>query len=138
MAEDRATKRREAKAKRKAASRTKVWIPIPEEFNDIEGKPWTLGGVGEDLDLGEIIRATVRRLPCKTAEDADRAKDVLLAFKDQEDEPFIEMAKSDYTWMITHFNELAHTFWLAPDARYLIEYIESIKMVKPPEEAKAA
>ena len=136
--QDRAKRRRETRAKRKASSRTKVYIPIPDEFLDIDGEPWSLRGVGDDLDLAEIIAHTVRRCPVKTGEDAERTLDIFMAIRDREEDAiYIEMSKSDFEWMISHFKEVAHQFWLAPDTRYLIRYLEDAKMTKPPEESKA-
>ena len=35
--------------------------------------------------------------------------------------------------MIAHFKEVAHGFWLPPDARFLIRYLENAKLTRIPE-----
>ena len=133
---DRKRRRRDERAKRKAASRTKVYIPIPEEFLDLEEEPWTLRGVEGELDLVDVIAHTVRRCPVKTGDDAEHTLDIFQAIREQEDydeKGYLEMPKADFEWMIAHFKEVAHGFWLPPDARFLIRYLENAKLTRIPE-----
>ena len=137
MSDDRGKRRRDKAAQKKASTRSKVFIPIPDEFLDVDGEPWIVRGVDGDLDLADVIAHTVRRCPVKTGEDAERTLDIFMAIRDRDgDTDYIEMDTGDFEWMISHFKEVAHTFWMAPDARYLIRYLENVKMTKPPQQGE--
>jgi len=75
------------------------------------------------MDLREVLLYTVRRCPVKTGEDAERALELFQALKEAENANCIQLRKADFDWMLTHFHQMAHTVWLAPDSAYLRKWL---------------
>lgn len=125
------------KTQKKIEGRPRVYLSIPEEFLNIMGQSWSaaLGNnVVMDMDLPEVLMFTVRHAPVKTGGDAMRTLDVFNALKEAPD-GVIEMTRDDWDWMIAHFKEFAHQVWKAPDAAYLVRWLEQNIQQSPPESA---
>lgn len=112
-----------------------VYIPVQEEFLDVLGDSWKIGGSGgrDDLNLREVLVHTIFRAPVKNGEDAKRTLECLEAINASDSGP-IEIRKDDFDWMIAHFKEMAFQVWAAPDAAFLVRHLESVKSMKPPTE----
>ena len=100
-----------------------VRLPIEQEFLDVMGEPWTASRDLAPMGLRAVLQHTIRRCPVKTGGDAERAYDILKAVR-ASDNGAIEMRKEEFDWMVVHFREMAHQVWLAPDAAYLVHYLE--------------
>ena len=122
MTESRQQKRTTGKAAKKLEGRPKVYLPIPKEFLDIMGEPWQMLRDNQ-LDLVEVLMFTVRQCPVKTGGDALRTLDCFTAIKETPD-GVVEMARDDWDWMLAHFKEFSHNVWKAPDAAYLVRWLE--------------
>ena len=118
------------KAKEEKIPRVYIPIPDPEEFLDVMGNPWTTQANQEPMDMAEVLLHTVRYAPVKTAEDAERALDIVTTLKNADG--YIEMSQVDYEWMMRHLKETAHILWKAPDSAYLRRFIEKTKSHKKP------
>jgi hypothetical protein len=131
----RSATRRAGKAGQKLEGRPKVYLPVPEEFLDIMGEPWSSmrAGVITDMDLPEVLMFTVRHAPVKNGGDALRTLDCFLSIKEAPD-GVIEMVRDDWDWMLSHFKEMAHNVWKAPDAAYLVRWLENNVQQTPPTE----
>ncbi len=81
------------------------------------------------MGLKEVLIHTVRRAPVTTAEDSERALDVLTGLKEADDQ--IEMAWEDFDWMRSHVKALAFRVWAAPDAAYLGRYLDEAASSTP-------
>mgnify|MGYP001582538894 FL=1 len=128
----RSSRRRAGKATKKLEGRPKVYLPVPDEFLDIMGEPWSSmrAGVVTDMDLAEVLMFTVRHAPVKTAGDVPRTLDIFNAINEASDGT-IEMVRDDWDWMLTHFKEMAHNVWKAPDSAYLVRWLEENVTDKP-------
>ena len=82
------------------------------------------GSTSVAMDLPEVLMFTVRQAPVKTGGDSLRTLDCFNALKDTPDGG-IELARDDWDWMLAHFKEMAHTVWKAPDAAYLVRWLEN-------------
>ena len=136
---DRAQARRDKKAKKKAASRSKVYLGLPDEFMDINGEPWTtsVNGEVEELDLAEVLQHCLRFTPSKDEQAPFHKLDLYNEINDAED-TYIEFGKSNWEWMLRYFKESAHRIpFMDPDVAYLIRYIEGAAQKTPPAEARA-
>lgn len=136
MAINRADRRREAKAK----ARPKVYIPVPQEFRDMDERPWTFtdidtGQLDRDLTLQEVLIHTLKfsRDPGQGDDSIFRALDIREAIKAQQDrEDYIELDELDFDWMMARFKRSASRLWLDVNAAYLIRWLEKNKSAKPP------
>jgi len=102
-----------------------IYIPIPEEWRDSMGDAWGIarGGVIEELDFIATLQWSIRKLPVKTAEDAERALDILQVTRAAGDT--LELRKDDYDWLITRFRESLHLIWSGPESALLRRYLET-------------
>jgi hypothetical protein len=131
MATNRADRRRQTKVK----ARPRVYVPVPEEFVDATGHPWTSvnrDGDTEDFDLPEVLTHTLRQAPTKSMDDAKRALDVFRMV--EQADGYIEMPKDDWDWMMGHLNDVAHKVWKSIEGAYLVNYLEAAAQTKPPKE----
>lgn len=101
----------------------KKCIPVPANFLDLDDNPWSAGPQKQDMDLAQVIAHTVRFSPVARFDDAERGLAVIMAIKAHNGS--IALAEDDYDWLITQMKGNAHKVWLAPDAAYLVQYIES-------------
>lgn len=121
--------------KQKIEGRPRVYLLIPDEFLDLTDQPWTAlrgNNASQNMDLLEVLMFTIRNCPVKTGGDAMRTLDCFQALKDTPD-GMIEIARDDWDWMLDHFKEFAQTVWKAPDAAYLIRWLEQNVQLSPPE-----
>ena len=125
--------RAKGRAQQKIESRPKVYLPVPDEFLDVMDQPWsvTQGGI-EAGYLPAILMHTVRSIPVKTGNDSIRTLDCFQAIKNTPD-GVIEMPRDDWDWMLSHFKDGGHMVWKAPDAAYLVRYLEKNVLQSPPE-----
>ena len=130
-------KRAGERAQDKIEARPKVYLPVPEEFLDLMGDPWR--GVQNsrviEMDLPAILMYTLRQAPVKTGGDSIRTLECYQILKDTPD-GIISMPKDDWDWMISHFKEMAHQVWKAPDAAYLTRWLEISVRLTPVEPAE--
>ena len=133
--------KRAAKARERAAKKPKVWLPLPEgDFLNADDDSWKIREE-EPMDLPEILLYTLRQCPVKNGEDADRVHDLRILIKEavETGAEELEILKEDFEWMLSHFKDMSHAVWLAPDSSFLRRYLDaSVLKSKPrPEESKA-
>jgi len=132
----RADTRRDKAARLKAtAPKQLVYLPVPDEFLDIEGEPWSKLSKDrtlQEMDLRGVLQHTMRECPVHVAGDVHKALDLFEAIGDESTDGVITLSKDDYDWMMAHFREFIHTVWKAPDAAYLLRYLDNIKQDKAP------
>jgi len=144
----RAKKKAGDRAAQKAAAAAQVWIPIPDEFLDLNDESWTLlraRGEIEEMELVEVLRHTLRRTSGTTHGDGEKALDILNHLKqylpldhepkDGEEEPeVIQMSRDDFDWMQTQFKEQGGSVWTNADAAYLVRWLQNNVFNKDPRE----
>lgn len=130
----RADRKREEKAK----ERRRIYIPIPDEFLDVEGDTWktALPGSGvKELDFVGVLAHTIRRLPVKTGHDAERNLDILSSIKAVGDnDKYLVLEEDDYNWMVEQMKEHGHLVWLAPDSAYLVRRVKNTSQTGKPKD----
>jgi hypothetical protein len=108
-------------------------ITIPEKFTDCMGEPWDIAkGIDEvtgkqimdkDIGLVGVLKLTIRKMPVKSGEDAERSLDLLRMFKTAKPGDTIEISQHDYSWLMSQLKEYAHSIWTAPDAAWVREWL---------------
>jgi len=102
-----------------------IYLAIPDPFLDSDEREWTLtrrNGVQDVLGLQDVLLHTLRRCPVETGLDAMRVLDIREAVKHCVS-GYIALGENDWLWMIEHFKLHAHLVWLAPEAAYLVRYL---------------
>ncbi|MAH48180.1 hypothetical protein CMI37_20320 [Candidatus Pacearchaeota archaeon] len=136
MNETTAQRKRREKAEVKAHARARVYLPLPEEFLDVDGEDgWSVLNGEQNMGLDGVLLHTLRRAPVETGEDAERVLDIREAIKATgDDAAYMALDQSDFEWMMKHLKKFAHRVWLAPDAAYLCRYLNKSMLKSPPRE----
>ena len=117
-------------------SSARVYIKIPEQFTDCMGEGWTAkyAETGQVVTLGllDVMLMTVRRCPTPTAEDGERALEIIQTIKATTNGA-IELRRADYDWMMAQMKAHAHKLWPGADAAHLRKTIEASVSSTPPE-----
>ena len=128
----RATERTSAKSE----SAARVYITAPELFTDCMGEEWTAkdGETGQvvTMDLLDVVLMTVRRCPVQTAEDGERALEIIQTIKSTTNGA-IELRRADYDWMMGQMKAHAHKLWSGADSAHLRKVVEAAVSSTPPE-----
>jgi hypothetical protein len=135
--------------------KAKWQITMPEKFTDCIGEPWefpknpvemnekTGQPITEPATLQRILVVTIRRMPVKTGEDAERSYKLVSLFKDAKPSDVVTMTFGDMDWLIDQIKEHAYAktdktgLYSAPDAALLWTYLkENFKKVGDEEKTK--
>ncbi len=134
--------RKAAEEKRKH-TRPFVHIPVPDEWLDYEGEPWTLTKRGEDpevLDFVGVLQQTRKLIPIKDWSDTDKIVDIDERLKDSDG--YVSLPRANYEWFVAQVKEYgppkvgASTgIWsFAQDVWLLVHYMETNKVEAPGED----